>query len=116
MSNDNLYGHRDRRRPVEGSEIRVKDAIQAVYAGANLMLIKRSGDPDSQYEFESQSFERGLRALDTADREMIEYLAARLQRRIGKGCGKGTALQIIAKLGVFFLLCGYKGQVARGQK
>ena len=107
MSNSNLYGHRDRRIPTEPIETRVRDAFNEIYQEAGFTPSNKTGDPDSQYELESQSYERGVRALAIEDRRMINTLVDELALRLGKGTGRGTALQILARMGVFFAMRNY---------
>ena len=100
MSNSNLYGMRDR-RPVKAEYRRVRDAFSDIYLEAKIIPSSKSNDPDSQYELESQSFERGLRALDPEDRAQVNKMIDELSKRLGRGSGKGTAMQIIAHMGIF---------------
>ena len=111
MSNSNLYGSRDRRVPVTGMIWdNVKPVYDRIFDEADFLPPSRATDKESRWYLEQWSYDHAVRELPEEERVKIENLAHQLESRLGKGAGRGTALQILARLGVFFSLNNYGGK------
>ena len=111
MSNSNLYGSRDRRIPVPGTDwVPARQAYDEIFGEADYQPPTRATDKESRWYLEQWSYDHAFRQLSGKERVKIDSLATELENRLGKGAGRGTALQILARLGVYFSLNNYGGR------
>ena len=111
MSKSNLYGARDRRLPVPGTDwIPARAAYDEMFGKIDVVLPNRATDKESRWYLEQQSYDRAVRRMSDKEKMKIDQLAAELEKKLGKGSGRGTALQILARLGVYFSLNNYGGR------
>lgn len=105
MPDSNLMGHMDRRKKLPSKQIRVKDAIEKIYSERGFTGSRNVYDPDSTYMLESECFRHALAGLEPDDREEVRDCSKRLQdHMLGKQFGEGSALQVLAKVGIFLAL------------
>ena len=88
----------------------VKPVYDDIFAETVIDLGTKSREPESRYYYEQWSYDHAVRQLPARERVRIEDMADKLVHRLGKGIGRGTALQILARLGVFFSLNNYEGK------
>lgn len=100
MSNDNLRGHLDRRIPVRKREIKVSYALAEIYENyCNLCDSDRN-------RVESEAFHTALQGLDKETKveikEMLKKLDSAKYTHDLRSFGETSALELLAKLGIFF--------------
>lgn len=108
MTSSTRYGFSDRRRKTQAEEIRVKHAIDAVYADSGYREdTKASNDPENRVVMEKESRRRALAHLPVKDRTMINACTQRL-KECCPGCnfGDGAAMQVLMHIGIFLSLAG----------
>ena len=108
--NSNLYGHLDRRKKTPAASIHVQDSIDAVYAETAYKLGTDWGDID-RVRIESDAYRSAHSWLTPKERHYIDADIKRLKEACaGTNFGDGSAMQVLAKLGIFLRRAEEEGE------
>lgn len=103
MSNSNLYGSIDRRKPTtEPLSIQIKDRFDRVYQEMGRERFANMKETEKQ-TLETAAFHSAFVKTKGADKDNLSFYKSVLIQRIGKSFGDTSAYQVLARIGVLLL-------------
>ena len=82
-------------------DIFVDDLLKQVYYDNDIDVLGESSSFESRYTLESSAINKAYRSIDIKDRVRIDFCTNALMQACGQNFGPKSALQVLAKLGIF---------------